>query len=223
MEKNYIQDAAQSNFSEKEILDIEQKIKDGIDKFEFSIRARDDKAPLILNDGRFKTQFETHRSGGTFDPDYRRRASRTMFSYTDDLADNEFEIYGCLDDPTDATGYGDIRFVLKKDNVFDRTTVTIGDSLYHGELGEMKPSLVSDPKVISYRTNYKNNTIQYLEKYADQIKADGEFSYGSYVELQYHGGVTLDDIDYIIIPDTSLHKRDIISSADKFGVKWVIQ
>jgi len=61
------------------------------------------------------------------------------------------------------------------------------------------------------------------ESYADEIKDKGNFSYGSYVELQYHGGVTLEDVDYIIIPDTSPYKGGIINTADKFGLKWVIQ
>ena len=104
--------------------------------------------------------------------------------------------------------------------------MTIGDSLYYGELGEMKPSLVSDPKVISYRTIYKKNMItdtkNKLERYADEIKDKGNFHYGSYVELQYHGGVTLEDVEYIIIPDSSPYKRGIINIADKIGLKWII-
>lgn len=91
----------------------------------------------IFADGRFRTQFETGRSGGDFNPRKRQSIEDMLFGAPLNLDDRDRPVYGFLPRPT-ITGprgpisdlveqYGDATVVLRPE-VRERTTWTLGDS-----------------------------------------------------------------------------------------------
>lgn len=158
----------------------------------------------------FKSQIETGTGNGAVDVDYRKLATRYLFGAdVDALRPREFEKYGFLMDrdilaqskSSIARQYwnnGDgfqIRF--KKDRVI--ATFTMEDSLGSG----LKPSLVTDPQTSSFGRIERilKNTANHLSA----IEATQTYA-SSYIELQYHGNLTLDCIESIFIPDDVLPK-----------------
>jgi SPP1 gp7 family putative phage head morphogenesis protein len=178
----------------------------------------------VLEEGKFKNQFETQTSNGLFDPKLRQvseaaqqqipiqseAAQRPVYGYittkkelqntvpdesvTDAIKriwDNKLSINSANVDQ-----YGDFRIVLKSD-VKNRTTVTIGDSLYQGQLAE-------------HITNPNPDLIQ-AGFYGRGVSPHGVFPSFNYMEAQITGGVTLNDIAAIYVPDGT----DIVSLVNK--------
>lgn len=167
----------------------------------------------------------------------RLKRSHEMFgiSDTDDkslnekqLKRNEYEKYGLLlnhdksaenlytkDTPPDC-GYGTIEVRFKKDKV--KTTWTPQDSL----CSITQPSLTSDPKASSWDDIY--NLFEYY-KYHKKMPTDynsyfSENLISSYLELQYHGNLTIDCIDSILFPYRPHNATDmeIIKIAKSKGI-----
>ncbi len=92
-----------------------------------------------IADGRFKTQFETGASRGHFNPITRAEWENGYLDLPLDLPDSERPVYAALDVPVPNPGadipgkpldhYGRVRIILS-DDVKDRATLTIGDSLH---------------------------------------------------------------------------------------------
>ena len=127
--------------------------------------------------------------------------------------------------------------------MMDKTTFTVGDSLLRGTMGDIKASPVKAPSAASVdidalnkhsviRQVYRNN-----ESYADLLKAgvdqnpddpyaaiqtfgNGSKRYERYMELQFHGGVTVDDIESITFKDTKSARLDdeMINSIKSQGI-----
>lgn len=101
----------------------------------------------ILMDGRFRSQFETGRSDGSYDPAYRAELEQRLFGIPPDIAPEERPIYGALRSarpeervsqrraPYEEVGpwetgtyhYGDHTFLLRPE-VKPRSTYTMDDS-----------------------------------------------------------------------------------------------
>jgi hypothetical protein len=160
-------------------------------------RARYDSSMQIAQDGRMKTQFETNTSDGALDKQLRAQAEYKGLGIPKDIDHELRPIYGYiknkqiykkdLEQNMDAI-YGEIQFVIKKDNVFDRTTFTLRDSL--GDFINEKGvgSLLSDPKVSASGRSYALKDFMSGGKVKD------------YIEFQTQNGVTLEDVDSVIIP-----------------------
>ena len=177
---------------------VEEKLKTDLATAPVKIRRSSDTALRIARsiDGRFKSQFETDRSSGLYDPDIRARREAEMYGYPKDLPPPERPIYGYLGGVTDeagaVNGYGPVTFVLKKD-VRARTTFTSEDSLSAG----LVPSPVNQPNSLSLKLpyslgDYRNERIFGL---SDDIRTWDTY----YWEAQVHGGVSLDDVEKIEI------------------------
>lgn len=136
----------------------------------------------ILTEGVFKTQFSTQQSAGLFSPKERAEREATMFGFgksPKSIPASERPVYGYMDDlrPNDAAGagaYGEVRFVFK-DSVRDRATVTFEDSLW-------SDTLPSPVKAVAPKS--------YLPRNLTPAPVPG----GPYIEVQYHGGLTIDDV-----------------------------
>ena len=216
---------------EREIPHYESQLKEAIEREDFSIRTPSEAVENILRDGRFKTQMETNTSEGYLDIDLRKRATQNLFAYGEPIqvGDNEYEIYGYLDKASRANMYGDSRFVLKKQNLIDRTTVTVGDSLEMLERGgDPTPTKANNPKIISYGQVWDEGypptqeRLDQIRQDFDDIEAYGHKSLGGYVELQFHGGVALDDVDYVVVSKSAYNADEIARLAEEKGVdvKW---
>lgn len=133
----------------------------------------------IIADGRLKSQFESRTSRGALHPTARTKVDISQFGYHPNVDPTKRPIYGYL-----ATGgkidsqmvesiqqYGVMQLVMKKE-VQDRTTYTGEDSLGSPQL---QPALFG------------------------QVSADASrYSFG-YGEVQIHGGVSFEDVDYVAI------------------------
>lgn len=181
-----------------------ENIRKYIEKSDFRIRVTQSAMRGILESGEIKNQLQVGSSGGAYDPDMRRDISQRMFNHDGNLADEDYEKYGYLSDgeTNAAYWYGDFDIVLKKDRMMDKTTMTLGDSL---DYNVRYPSFVSNPQFISngdgLRTRLDGWADEFLDKSRNLLKY-GKFedSTDGYAELQFHGKVTLKDIDHISMP-----------------------
>lgn len=166
-----------------------------------------------LQDGRFKSLFETGRSGGAPMPSYRATKEQLMFGYPRGMSPERRPIYGYLypvgDDPPYALSgqYGRVRVVFK-DSLKDRTTFILDDSL--NAIPAMAPSPVKDPKW-----------------YSHQIASSGPLEFTTlnevapYAEAQYHGGVTLADIARVDFhPGAADRWPELVDLLDELNIPW---
>jgi hypothetical protein len=167
-------------------------------------RASSEALEGILEDGRFKTQFETNTSGGMLDNSIRAEHEEKVFKYDPDLTPDRRPVYGYatkdenghyLDDGV--SQYGNIAIQLK-DDVKDRATFTIGDSLATWDA----PPVPQDYENIDYHAIRPQQALEAarLVMSGDSFNLDQfvEDNYLNYVEAQVHGGLKLDDVKEIV-------------------------
>jgi len=160
-------------------------------------------------DSHFKNQFETGTSGGFLSNSVRKRAAKALFGCPKDIADEDREKYGALvSNPSGAGcsagyGYGSCVVTFKKDNLKGRTTYTLTDSLavaddstsYQMAAGSVSVDKVTyggdaqtGRSVINEIRRMKENPPEGgLQEFTSQV-------FSPYVELQYHGKLTMDDV-----------------------------
>lgn len=197
--KNEIELLMQKVFSEH---DLGMNIKDSI-------------LEKVLN-SKFMNTFETGSSGGylgststtgKISPTHSRlSAAHKMFGLprkdlaVQQLDRKEYEKYGNLLDHNilrsmqnnTARSYGNVEVRFKKDKVV--ATWTAGDSLGV----RYQPSLVSDPKACSFDDFY--NTPTSIDIQTTNLVEFKKEHISSYLELQYHGQLTIDCIESITYP-----------------------
>lgn len=183
-----------------------------------TVRVPDFVAIKILQDGRLKSQHESGRSGGVLDPGYRAEAETQMFG-TDAKGDlKERPIYGVMIEDfaeaqhgmNQARSYGDAIFVLK-DSILDRTTVSFGDSLadaHHYKIVAPRPYREFDWVGVGGGGGQLTN----------DSTVDKMFHY---VEAQFHGGVTLDDVKEVVVPHSLYTYWESSGTLAKFKEKGV--
>ena len=218
---------------EKEIPHYMQQVEDAMEKFDFSTKTDSQSVLHILKDGRFKSQIETEASHGVLDVEKRKRTTSRLFTMGEEsgFSEDAYEIYGYLDNASRASMYGDCKIVLKKQNLMQRTTFTVGDSLELIESGaDPFASLASRPSFSSWGQSVFSESIPNAPQQLDRIRGDfssiaktGHLSSGNYVELQFHGGVSVEDIDYISLSRNVPNAKEIEELAQKAGVKvkWI--
>ena len=177
----------------------------------------------ILKDGRFKSQHETLTSGGAMRPKYRRKVESDMFSYPEGLQPEKRPIYGYatqnkfgfsldhngnVSTKANVDMYGKIRVKLK-DRTRKRTTVTFGDSL---GADSYLPTPLENPTHES-QPMWSGGAIK---------KAMSDQPGVAYVELQVHGGVTLDDISRVYFPDHMEPSEETIKLLKEKGIRWTV-
>lgn len=217
------------NSFEAEIPQYLQIITEAIEREDFSSITSSDAIIHILEDGRFKTQIETGESHGYRDIRLRKRVADDMFAYGEhiDIPDTAYEVYGMLGNAPRGNMYGNCKIVLKKGNMMSRTTFTVGDSLELRQTGaDPFASFVDDPRITSIGTDIFSTSIPNAPDRLKEIRLDfesikkhGYTASGGYIELQYHGGVTTDDIDYIVIPKADINAKKIYELAKERGIK----
>ena len=201
---------------------VEQRLLDAMKNGKVTIAVDNPTLQKIFNDGKFKNQFDTKKSGGLLDFSRRKTAEKALFDLDVNIPNQQRPIYGYITDNftlkkvgfgedtqeyldtvlslwnNRTSQYGSIKVVLK-DSVKSRATATIGDSLGRNiiadNLLEAKPDL-SNMGFYRYGAPTSNVGVP-------------DFSY---FETQVKGGVTLDDVESIYLPFTS-GKNDLSSEA----------
>lgn len=153
----------------------------------------------------FKNQIETGTGKGMVNVEARKRASEELFGTNLKKAQpKDYEKYGFLMDKDmrkqARSGIADqywshrdgvqIRFKKNKVNV----TFTLEDSLSSG----LAPSRINDPKLTS-SLRWNVDSVLKMTNFKDVVGATRDIA-DSYIELQYHGDLTLDMIESIYIP-----------------------
>ena len=159
----------------------------------------------------FKSQIETGTGNGMVNIQERKLATRDLFGADiNKMKPKEFEKYGFLMDKDilkqsksgiadQYWNYGDgVQIRFKKDRVIP--TFTMSDSLCSGLI----PSLTSDPHITSFGT-YRRGILDKKIVSGSVIEATQKWASG-YIELQYHGELTIDCIESIFIPEKVLPK-----------------
>lgn len=170
----------------------------------------------IVENG-YKSQLETGTggTGAAITRSGRKATSEKMYGHGD-LEDNEYEKMGYLapaDDGEDYDDgahpfYGPMTLTFKKDNMKDRATYTWGDSLNTrsrlksaGYAGE-HPTIEGFTSLYGIREmrealdawkQYKAGEISYKDMF-DQVRENAN---NNYIEMQFNGPVTIDDISKV--------------------------
>ena len=176
---------------------------------------------LILDSGRFKTQMETNSSGAALDQAVRKQFTKDSFGVdAETLPPDQFEIYGYAShgdlvkeskaDSNVGQGvgqYGQVVVTLKKDAMRDRTTMMIGDSLsarfnarvnwvdqpdLHAVTAKSRLPLIDS----AYEHRLRKAADPNHEVDLEDLLRDSE---APYAELQYHGGVRVEDIESVTL------------------------
>ncbi len=195
-----------------EIEDLMRKV---FDKHDLGTNIDDDLLEVVLNSW-FKNQFEVGTGGGAV-YEYgkttgkigvdngRLKVSHSLFGLGKDLANDQFtrreyEKYGNLLDHdilrsithNTATGYGNVEVRFKKDKVI--ATWTAGDSLRC----KYQPSLVSDPRSCSFDNLYRTPDSGNIQ--TDNLVEFKKDHISNYLELQFHGDLTVDCVESLTYP-----------------------
>ena len=217
-----------TRYNNSEITEFKKRMIDLFNNSDFGMnvpridRKGNDVLESIFNSW-FKAQQETDTGKGCVDISLRNRASKELFG-TDinNTAKNEYEKYGFLMDKdilkqaksgiaSQYWSFGDgIQIRFKKDKVI--TTFTMEDSLNSG----LNPSLTTDPFPTSASSI---NRIVTGKPLTSAIEATRNWA-RSYIELQYHGDLTLDCIESIFIPDDVVGKlsKTLIDKMRKYAI-----
>lgn len=203
----------------------DELLTDLVDKNEFRMRIPADDAKTIkaiINDGQIKNQFDTQTSKGALDNELRKKASIKMYGIKGEVEGSDLEKYGYLgsadilkDDKGAVKNYGSGIVTLKKSAMMERTTITEGDSLATFRMGEnrIRPckvteinSMACSDHAFDASGNYLKDKIKEIDEISEKKRADvNSFSrlFGGtkngYLELQYHGDLTLQDIESICL------------------------
>ena len=187
----------------------------------------------IIDEG-YKSQIETGTggTGAAITRSGRIECSKKMFGHNGKMADSDYEKMGYLAPADDAEDYddgdhpfyGQMTLTFKKDNLKDRSTYTFGDSLntryymhaagYAGDKPTIEgmtslPNIDRMRSVLGYWKKYKDGDIDFEEMYKNVRR----YANNNYVEMQFTGPVTADDISKA----TWQNKKDLYKSFDKMG------
>lgn len=189
-----------------------ESFMDIVEERPLAIRIPEERLGDLLDSGRFMTQFETGDSVGCYDPDLRSRVEESAFGVPDDIDPALRPVYGYIDYETPPVDYYGNAEVVLKDSVKRRTSVTLGDSL----------TSANSPRFVGVLIDEMGNSERVLAAMGDNIRFMNEhrlardyagkkrlYTYLSYIEAQVHGGVTLADIDHIVI-----HSYDYVSEGE---------
>ncbi len=226
----------QEFLSEKEtdiekIKVVETFLKEAIDKNDFCIRVKIDALQSIIQDNRIKSVVELGRGGATIGgKNTRIKAIKYLFDVSEEELDvRDFPKFGylsCKEKFIEFVGnssmlyqYGNIILTFNKEKMFERTTLTVGNSLNFGEFLRKIPTFISDPKVICIKGKPRQNTLDipidfsvksrhyYINKFYEAIMNKKLIPEKPFIlpeifnengfeffELQFHGDIIFDNV-----------------------------
>ena len=164
---------------------LNEKLKGIVAKAKPHIRVSDDAMSQILDDGRFKNQFEVARSGGAYNPRLRAKVENVDMGVDPETPHPERPIYGYLTEDalnfgtSSLESYGAVVIELHSE-VKDRSTITLQDSLQRAVA-----TPANNPSLLSMAEDAFGTP--------PQLKRD-TVDIWPYTEMQVHGGLSLKDI-----------------------------
>jgi hypothetical protein len=173
------------------------------------VRANEDAALAILQDGKIKTQFEVETSGGSFTRGARANGEALGLGYPIKSDITKRPVYGYYDTPNHgAIAYGQVEFVTKP-QVAQRTTVTLGDSLY-----QMQARRQVGVHVNAIGKEALGDTGLANDLYLGNMRE-------SYIEAQIHKGLTLDDVAEVILHPNGYNADDLARVEKAYKAKGI--
>lgn len=218
--------------SKQDLWALQEGIQEVIDNNAFSMRVSSKNLPNIIENG-FLSQFETKTSGGTLSKSDRMMASKNLFD-ADVLKmdDSEFEKYGYLssmdfsvDAKTSATSqYGKTIIHFDKEKLKDRVTYTVDDSLGNALYKEVVGGKVGEECSVSGIPVYNVDDLLEYFKNSDWDAIDNADELAQlmgcrYWELQYHGNLTIDDVESVCFTKTDRPTKTLIEQLKERGIR----
>ncbi|MBU5435514.1 hypothetical protein [Pseudoflavonifractor sp. MSJ-37] len=175
----------------------------------------------ILDSGRFKTQMETHCTTAVNNEGVRKAFSQKCFGIAPEaLPLDQYEIYGyashgdLVKESSEQSEvgqgvrqYGQIVVKLRQNAMKGRTTMSMGDSL--DALQTSRPSFMDQPDLhaVSHKARYfliadayrHSQKIEAGQPDPVDIERALKAGHVGYLELQYHGGVRVEDIESVTL------------------------
>ena len=231
----YQEQWVEDNFSklspkQRELLD--KGVQKIIDNNAYSMRVHSKDLQNIIDYG-FLNQMQTKTSGGTLSAADRKTASYRLFNNDAmHMKPSQFEKYGYLgskdllvdDEVSDSWQYGRTIIKFNKERLKNRVTYTLDDSLGNalynrvigGKIGD-KPTISGIPKD---EIGYVIDRFKYAEREdwydADTMAQEMGFRYW---ELQFHGDLTINDVDSVCFTGRDKATDAIIEQLKKIGIK----
>lgn len=199
--------------------EVRVKLQGMLDRSLLSTRVPgEDTLVRILEEGRFKSQFETGESKGSFDLEFRSKMEQRLFSYSEsETEDDQRPVYGYLRSPEDlkvergaVAYYGSVEVVFK-DSVKDRATWVAGDS-FGCQRAAVYPTSVREADIAS--------VVYYKSGWEDPMEGKSLPNGTTYAEAQVHGGLKTGDIDKVIFRSADPPGYKVKEALKKYGVKW---
>ena len=212
---------------------VSKTLKNVIDKSDFAMRYKVDYIENLIESGRFKNTFETNTSGGATSPiikKFRKQAPINLFGTTEKLKKIDYEKYGYITDKSFLNDYnskmndtlkmyGDVIIKFNKENLKNKVTFTVNDSLGNVVREKVIASSVDKPgihsmeieKIKSYTDILRKNKINNVLELIDELKV-------RYLETQYHGELLLSDVTEICFTDR-IPNNESLNKLKKLGIK----
>jgi ribosomal protein L22 len=203
---------------ERYIKDVNKRIVSIVSKGEVQIRQSSSALDQILADGRFKTLFETGRSGGFAAPRARADFEKKVMGVSRNTRPGRRTIYAYLAPLpfTDSVeNYGDVTIRLKS-SVHRRSTFTFGDSLVETESGKEHAFSPQPLRRPTYKAVDFLNIDPTLPGNYGKL---GKFC--SYIEVQIPNGLTVKDIHSVVFNEQR-PSRKLIKKLEARGLKWTM-
>lgn len=201
---------------------VDAHVKKLVDESGLWMRVRSTAFEKILEEGRFKSQFETGNSCGSYHPDGRARFELAMFSYPEDMEPTKRPVYGYMTNSPDgelggsrdSVGmYGQIAVKFKRDVVARKATFTFDDSLGKASLGgymELVAMPVAAPDHRAVEASYLNTVLSYTS--VQQVR--------SYPEVQYHKGLRVKHIEEVVFMERKYATKAITDKLDAASIPY---
>lgn len=210
---------------------LQEGIQSVVESNAFSMRVSAKNMQSIIDNG-FLNQFETGTSGGTLSSQTRKTASYRLFgNEASKMKDSEFEKYGYLgstdfavDAKTSATSqYGSTIIHFDKDKLKDRVTYTVDDSLGNAMYGEVAGGKIGKECSISGVPIYNTDDLLEYFKESDWNEIDNADNLAQtigcrYWELQYHGDLTINDVESICFTKRDKPTDDVLEQLKDLGI-----
>lgn len=203
---------------------IGNKMSEVINNSEYAMRVNSKILDTILDDGRFKNQFETKTSGGALNFDYRKKATKQLFGKGAIKDVKNYEKYGYLgtkdfiEDAHDykIQQYGNCIIHFDKKYLKNKVTYTLDDSLGQALNKVTVAGDSENPRVNGINKKHLKEWVPWFEKRRNKMLEISDFMKDTpirYIELQYHGELKIDFIkeicftgQYTEVPDELVKK-----------------